>query len=105
MPDVHEHESQYYISATGSPLEQRQLALQHDDSFAIFDAFGDIRRLRRNPGGLFHRDTRYLSQLELRIVGERPLLLSSSIGDDNVLFVADLTNPDLMDGDRLVLAK
>jgi len=37
-----------------------------------------------------------LSKLELRICGARPLLLSSTIRDDNVLLGVDLTNPELL---------
>ncbi|MEJ0070799.1 MAG: glycogen debranching N-terminal domain-containing protein [Pseudomonadota bacterium] len=96
---------QFYISASGSPLEQHTRTLKHGNSFAIFDAQGDIPRSKRVAAGLFHRDTRYLSHLRLRINGERPLLLSSSVDDDNVLFTADLTNPDFHADGRLVLTK
>ena len=95
----------FYISASGSPLEARTRTLKHDDSFAIFDAYGDIPESERIAAGFYHRDTRYLSQLELRINGERPLLLSSSIGDDGVLLTSDLTNPDIYHRGRLLLAK
>ena len=108
MPDAarpSEHEGEFYISASGSPLEQRTRVLKSGDSFAIFDAHGDIPRSSRLAAGLFHRDTRYLSRLEVRINGETPLLLSSGLGDDNVLFTADLTNPDFRDGERITLAK
>ncbi len=54
--------------------------------------------------GLFHRDTRYLSHLYLTIDGQRPLLLSSTVRDDNAAFTSDLTVPDLFDlGEKLVL--
>jgi glycogen debranching enzyme len=96
---------EFYISASGSPLEARTRTLKHDDSFAIFDAYGDIPEAERIAAGFYHRDTRYLSQLELLINGERPLLLSSSIGDDGLLLSADLTNPDIYHRGRLVLAK
>jgi glycogen debranching enzyme len=97
--------NQFYISASGSPLEQQTRTLKHGNSFAIFDAQGDIPRSKRVAAGLFHRDTRYLSHLRLRINDERPLLLSSSVGDDNVLFTADLTNPDFYADGRLILTK
>jgi glycogen debranching enzyme len=35
------------------------------------------------PEGLYHRDTRHLSHLFLTIEGERPILLSSTLHDDN----------------------
>lgn len=109
MPDVRDQAAdnadQFYISASGSPLEARTRTLKQNDTFAIFDAYGDVPESDRIAAGIYHHDTRYLSQLELRLNGERPLLLSSSIGDDDVLFTADLTNPDIYAGDRLVLAK
>jgi len=39
------------------------------------------------------RRTRFLSRFELTINGERPLLLSSTVKEDNVLLNVDLTNP------------
>ena len=47
------------------------------------------------PGGVFHNDTRYLSGMQLLIDGQRPLLLSSSVENDNVILTVDLTNPDI----------
>ena len=35
------------------------------------------------PEGLYHRDTRFLSRLRLLIDGTRPLLLSSTVRNDN----------------------
>jgi glycogen debranching enzyme len=52
-----------------------------------------------NPAGLFHRDTRHLSHLYLSIDGQRPLLLSSTLRDDNATLTCDLTNPDLFDAE------
>lgn len=45
--------------------------------------------------GLYHRDTRHLSRLELTLGGQRPLLLTSTVRDDNAVLVCDLTNPEL----------
>ena len=49
--------------------------------------------------GLYHEGTRYLSRFQLRMNGQRPLLLSARVKDDNELFGADLTNPDIPLGD------
>jgi glycogen debranching enzyme len=105
LPPGDDDAYQFYIFASGSPIEQQTRTLKHGNSFAIFDARGDIPRSKQLAAGLFHRDTRYLSHLRLRINEERPLLLSSSVGDDNVLFTADLTNPDFYEAGRLVLTK
>ena len=69
--------------------------LMHQDTFAVFDHAGAISSATRNEQGLYHRGTRYVSRLDLRIDGERPMTLSSSVVRDNALLAVDLTNPDL----------
>lgn len=101
-PDV---PPEFYIPATTSLAELEPRTLKHGDSFAVFDHYGDVLRSDRSPQGLFHRDTRYLSRLELRIDGKRPLLLSSTVDDENVLMSVDLTNPDLFDGRHVTLPR
>jgi len=95
--------SQFYIPATTSLAERRLRALKHGDTFALFNHYGDIVPFRGAPDGLYHRDTRYLSHLELRLNGQWPLLLSSTVHDDNAVLTVDLTNPDLyLDGELLL---
>lgn len=96
---------EFYIPATASLVELEPRTLKHGDSFAVFDHYGDIMRSERSPQGLFHRDTRYLSRLELLLEGKRPLLLSSTVDDENVLMSVDLTNPDLFEGRQLALTR
>jgi len=96
---------QFYIPTTSSILERRPRTLKHGDTFGVFDHYGNILSADGSPEGLFHRDTRYLSDLRLLINGRRPLLLSSTIQDNNAVLTADLTNPDFFDGDRLTLPK
>ena len=83
---------------------QRTAVLQHDDTFALFDTVGDVGVFVAGEQGLYHEGTRYLSRFQLRMNGQRPLLLSARVKDDNELFGADLTNPDipLGDGDRVL---
>ena len=77
--------------------------LKHDDLFAVFDACGDFHGELHSVGpsegadGLFQDDTRILSKLSLRIHGHSPELLSGSVGRDNVVFTAHLTNLDFRD--------
>ncbi|MCB1497713.1 MAG: amylo-alpha-1,6-glucosidase [Bauldia sp.] len=96
---------QFYIPATSSIQERRPRTLKHGDTFGVFDHYGNILSANGSPEGLFHRDTRYLSELRLVINGRRPLLLSSTVLDNNALMTADLTNPDFFDGNTLVLPK
>ena len=79
--------------------------LKHGESFAVLDRTGAAQPTGRGEMGLYHRDTRFLSRLELLVAGRRPLLLSSTATRDNAL-VADLTNPDLPgDAARLALRR
>jgi glycogen debranching enzyme len=95
MEDVIRLHDQYYILATSSRADERTRVLKHGDTFAIFDHFGDVVPFGLGEQGLYHAGTRHLSLLELRLNGARPLLLSSSVREDNDLFVVDLTNPDI----------
>jgi len=83
------------VAATVSLEERRPRTLKHGDTFGVFDPNGDILDGPGSPEGLFHRDTRRLSRLVLTLVGKRPMLLSSTLRDDNAALTCDLTNPDL----------
>jgi glycogen debranching enzyme len=93
--DVIQVEDQFYIRAESSLADARTLVLLHNDTFAIFDRYGDIQPIGLGQQGLFHQETRYLSRLELFIQGHKPLLLSSVTAEDNVMISVDLTNPDM----------
>jgi glycogen debranching enzyme len=77
--------------------------LKHDDLFAVFDAWGDVHGLLHPVGpstgadGLFQDDTRILSRFTLGLAGKAPQLLGGTIGRDNVVFSANLTNPAFQD--------
>src|SRR5260221_14530536 len=88
---------QYAIAANATLQQRRTRTLKHGDTFAVFDHRGDIGGEAGNPEGLYHRDTRMLSQLQLLPEEGRPLLLSSMTQDDNAVFTADLSNPDLLE--------
>ena len=95
MEDIIQVQDQFYILATASKARERTAVLKHDDTFAVFDMSGDIGAFGAGEQGLYHEDTRYLSRFRLRLNGRRPLLLSARVKDDNELFGADLTNPDI----------
>lgn len=78
--------------------------LRHGETFAVFDRSGAIRPAEPGEMGLFHEGTRYLSGLELLLSGRRPILLSSTVRQDNVL-VVDQTNPDLEREDGAALPR
>ncbi len=85
----------YVISAETSHIEITPRTLKNEDTFAVFDAHGDAAPELGGNLGLFHRDTRHLSKLFLTFCGVRPLLLSSTVREDNATFTCDMTNPHL----------
>ena len=96
-------ETAFTITATqpaGPPC-----ALKYGDTFVVLDIRGDIGTAFVGSSGLFHDDTRHLSRLELLLNDRPPLLLGSNIRDDNTAFFVDLTNPDLIDEQRIVMEK
>jgi glycogen debranching enzyme len=96
-------EDQYYILATSSLADERTRVLKHGETFAVFDRYGDIQPIGLGEQGIYHEGTRFLSRLVLWIGRQRPLLLSSTVKEDNALLAVDLTNPDLtVDGQVVV---
>jgi len=86
---------QYYVVAT-SDLAHDSRVLKQGESFAIFDAYGDIRHVVQSQAGVFHKGVRYLSHSEFFFEGQRPLLLNSTLRDDNGVLAVDLTNKDFL---------
>ncbi len=95
--------AEFAIAATTSLQERRSRTLKHGDTFAVFDQNGDVGAVPGSPEGLYHRDTRYLSRFAMALQGTHPMLLSSSLRDDNGALICDLTNPDLRDASGLPL--
>src|SRR5580700_6759000 len=97
-------EAPFYIPST-SPSARPRRTLKHADTFAIFDSHGDMGASAGGPDGLFDHDTRFLSRLELLVGETQPLLLGSSIRDDNVTLLVGLTNADIFRDGRIVLPR
>jgi len=95
MEHVDRRTDQCQIVASSSLTDDHIEVLKQGDTFGLFDRYGDIHSLRTGSHGLYHDGTRFLSRFELTINGERPLLLSSTVKQDNVLLNVDLTNPDM----------
>jgi glycogen debranching enzyme len=93
----------FFVAATASLQERRPRTLKHGDTFGVFDHSGNVLAGQGEPGGLYFRDTRHLSRLDLFLDGQRPLLLSSDVRQDNATLTTDLTNPDLYDDGRMTL--
>jgi N-terminal domain of (some) glycogen debranching enzymes len=97
------HPEGFTITA-GQPIRPAR-TLKYGNTFVVLDNRGDIAASAGGSAGLFHMDTRYLSRLELLVNEMQPLLLRSNIRDDNSAYFVDLTNRDLIAGQRIVLAK
>jgi glycogen debranching enzyme len=105
LPLPPDETSSFYIQATESIQERWPRTLKNGDLFGLFDALGDVVDPGATPGGLFHQDTRHLSRLEFLIDGQRPLLLSSAVENDNVILTVDLSNPDIYESGKIVLPR
>jgi glycogen debranching enzyme len=104
---LNELELRLHVPATGSFALRQPATLKSGDTFAVFERSGDVCGdlgtdvSPVSPEGLYYRDTRLVSSFAWQIDGERALLLSATGHDDPTVFSADLTNPDLYDGDHL----
>jgi glycogen debranching enzyme len=97
--------TEFYILAPEVPVPERTFVLKHDETFGLFNDFGDIAAGARHEEGLYHEGTRFLSRLALKLAGARPLLLSSAVRRDNLLMGVDLTNPDTYLGGDMMLPR
>ncbi|MBB3172317.1 glycogen debranching enzyme [Endobacter medicaginis] len=93
----------YPVSA--ADLGERALhPMKSGDTFGVFDQAGNVLQGPDIADGLYHRDTRYLSALNLAVCGARPILLSGSVREDNAMLTCDFTNPDLTSDDGSTVA-
>ncbi|MGE5489741.1 MAG: glycogen debranching N-terminal domain-containing protein [Actinomycetota bacterium] len=105
MEDTIRIADRWYVAAGSSRTDDRTRVLKYGPTFAVFDRFGDIHRVGTGEQGIYHDGTRFLSQMELRINGRRPMLLNSSLKRDNSLLTVDLTTPDLPSGEQIAVRK
>lgn len=104
-PAAPEQVPEHYIETQTSLVDRPLRTLKFGDAFAVLDSFGDIGIVPEAPEGYFFRDTRYLSRFELGVEGCRPLLLSSTLEDDNASLTVALTNPDIRRGDGVAIPR
>src|SRR6266704_2076578 len=103
--DVIEVGDQYYILAKSSLADDRTRILKHGETFAVFDRYGDIQPVGLGEQGIYHCNTRFLSRLILNLDGRRPMLLSSTVREDNVMLAVDLTNLDVSVNGQVTLPR
>jgi glycogen debranching enzyme len=105
LEDIIQVENQYYVLATSSLADDRTRVLKYGETFAVFNRLGDIEGIGVGEQGLFHRGTRYLSRLALRLNGSVPQLLRSTIHEDGSLFTIDMMNPDVYRNGRIIVPR
>lgn len=105
MEDVIQIDDEWYVLATSSRTDDRTRVLKQGETFGLFDRYGDIQHIGIGEQGLYHQGMRFLSQYEMSINQRRPLLLNSTIKQDNSAMVVDLTTPDLYINNEVCIAK
>jgi glycogen debranching enzyme len=98
-------DGRWYVLATSAPAEGQLQSLKRDELFVLCDRYGDIVPWEGGDQGLYVDDTRYLSHLELRMEGVRPLHLSTAVRDDGSVLAVELMNPDLQHDGRITVPK
>ncbi|MRX73294.1 amylo-alpha-1,6-glucosidase [Bacillus lacus] len=76
--------------------------IKENDLFLLTDVNGNIPENHPYGLGLYSKDTRFLSKMELHINGEQPILLSSD-GSENYAATILLTNPHMEKNGELKL--
>jgi len=94
LADIVRLENEYYVRASSALADDRTRVLKYGDTFAVFNRFGDIELVGPSKFGLFHAECRHLSQFAVYVNERQPLLLSSTIREDNAFLSVDLTNVD-----------
>jgi glycogen debranching enzyme len=102
MSDIIQLENKYYVAVNSTYADDRVKVLNHADTFGIFDRWGDVQQIGEEVQGIYHHGMRFISNLDFRINDKRPLLLSSSVKDENEILSVDLTNPLLYYGDNII---
>ncbi len=81
------------MTETGPVVDIRDVQVIKDDrTFLVTDRFGNVPEGNTAALGLYHRDTRFLSGLDLVVEGLEPILLHSST-ERNYSQIVELTYP------------
>ena len=88
-------DNEFYVRATSSLADDRTRVLKYGEAFVVFNRFGDIESIGTMQFGLFYREARHLSRFSFYIGGRKPILLYSSIREDNSQLSVDATNLEI----------
>src|SRR5215831_10148596 len=97
MGEAHDEDGardRYYIRTSAAGSDIPRLVVKCEEAFVVADQHGDFPDLAESEFGFYVGGTRFLRSLELAVHGQRPLYLNVAI---------DLTNPDLQEGETVVL--
>jgi glycogen debranching enzyme len=94
LTDIVRVADEYYVRASSALVDDRTRVLKSGDTFAVLNRYGDIEDLGFSQFGIFHAESRHLSRFALRLNQQQPLLLSSTVREDNAFLSVDVTNVD-----------
>jgi glycogen debranching enzyme len=94
LTDIVRVADEYYVRASSALVDDRTRVLKCGDTFAVLNRYGDIEDLGFSQFGLFHAESRHLSRFTLRLNQQQPLLLGSTVREDNAFLTVDVTNVD-----------
>ncbi len=89
-------DNDYYFRASSSFADDAQRTLNFGDTFVVSDRWGDINPIGKGLQGVYHRGTRFVSNMYMQLNNRRPLLLSSSIKYENELLSKTMDLADVI---------
>ncbi|MDI6854082.1 MAG: amylo-alpha-1,6-glucosidase [Deltaproteobacteria bacterium] len=105
IEEVIQVKNRWYVLATSALYEERPQVLKHDETFAVLDRLGNIKKYGLGEEGLYHEGCRFLSRWEIIVNQRQPMLLNSTVRKDNSLLAVDFTTPDLYEKGLLVIPR
>ena len=97
--------NEYHIHAISSLAEEQSRVLKYSDMFAVFNQDGNICPFGFESHGIYCDNTRFLSHFIFQINDKPPLLLSSTVKEENELMVVDFTNPEFTTAENQFIPK
>jgi len=94
LTDIVRVADEYYVRASSALADDRTRVLKSGDTFLVSNRYGDIEDLGISQFGLFHAESRHLSRFTMRVNQRQPLLLGSTVREDNAFLSVDVTNLD-----------
>jgi glycogen debranching enzyme len=100
VPDLAQRVLTEGVPFVVTEMHRKLLATKEGETFVYSDLDGNLTFPNTVGMGLYYKDTRFLSQFEMRVNGAALVLLSSS-AERAYMSQVDLTNPDVWEDDEL----